>query len=68
VAATIHHPPVSDTDRPPCPYQSCWHNHPELPRRGEPGYMPPERFRQWRDALEFWAAARGLPPDPWPLP
>ncbi len=26
----------------PCPYQSCWHNHPELPRHWEaaPGLRP----------------------------
>ena len=27
----------------PCPYQSSWHNHPELPRHGEAvSEAPPE--------------------------
>ena len=31
-------------------------------------YMTPERFARWARELESWAAGRGLPPEPWPLP
>ena len=31
-------------------------------------YMTPERFAAWCADLEEAAAARGLPPEPWPLP
>jgi len=29
---------------------------------------PSRRLRMWCAELEFWAAERGLPPEPWPLP
>ena len=51
---TVTQPPVSSTDRPLPPHPS--------------EYMTPERFRQWLAELEYWAALRGLPPEPWPLP
>jgi hypothetical protein len=29
---------------------------------------PPDITPEWVAELERWAAMRGLPPDPWPLP
>jgi hypothetical protein len=29
---------------------------------------PPNVTPEWVAELEFWAAERGLPPEPWPLP
>ncbi len=28
----------------------------------------PPRITEWAAELEWWAAQRGLPPEPWPLP
>jgi hypothetical protein len=30
-------------------------------------YHPAQRLRMWAAELEYWAAQRGLPPEPWPL-
>ena len=29
---------------------------------------PPDVTPEWAELLEYWAAVRGLPPEPWPLP
>lgn len=29
---------------------------------------PPDVTPEWCAELEYWAAVRGLPPEPWPLP
>jgi hypothetical protein len=36
----------------------------ELP----PELPPPNVTPEWVAELELWAAERGLPPEPWPLP
>jgi hypothetical protein len=39
-----------------------------MPNLAQPPDKTAERLRQWADELERWAALRGLPPEPWPLP
>jgi hypothetical protein len=41
---------------------------PNMPTLPPPAVKTADRLRMWRDELERWAALRGLPPEPWPLP